>query len=331
MVRPKTFSYYTSLVKHINPGLGKIPLKKLESQQIQEFLSGKLAKLSVKICRHLRCCLKVALNWAVEHKQIPNNPANSKAIRLPKDEHQVRFMTMDELGAFRAAARGNWMEHAFNVALATGIRESEVLGLRWDRIDLEKRSMLIDAQLQRVDGKLVLTVPKTKKSLRRLTLNQDAVKALTAQKMQQEGERQAADDSWRATGFVFTNQDSGAPIDHRTLLKYFYKARVTARIKDITFHGLRHTYASILLARGVPVKEVSESLGHSDVAFTLRIYVHCMPGFRDKAATEMESAFADADKAQRGREEKEKKDAEKTAPVPGAATLVVSGIPETIN
>ena len=104
MVRPKTFSYYQSLVAHINPGICTIALKKLHPQQIQEFLSGKLTCLSPKSCRHLRTCLKVALNWAVENNLIAKNPANGKAIRLPLVEHQVRFMTLEELGAFRAAA-----------------------------------------------------------------------------------------------------------------------------------------------------------------------------------------------------------------------------------
>jgi len=210
--------------------------------------------------------------------------------------------------------------------LGVGIRESEVLGLRWQQIDLEKRSMLVTAQLQRVDGDLVLATPKSKKSIRQLTLGQDAVRALAARKMQQAGEKLESGDTWEESGFVFTNRETGAPIDHRTLLKYFYKARDAAGITGLTFHGLRHTYASILLARGVPVKEVSENLGHADVAFTLRIYTHCMPGFRDKAATEMESAFADADKKQREKEEEEKKKAaEISARGQGAASSAATG------
>jgi len=157
--------------------------------------------------------------------------------------------------------------------------------------------------------------------MRRLTLNRDAVKALTEQRMQQEGERQAARDSWEDTGLMFTNRDTGAPMDQRTLLKYFYQVRDAAGIKKLTFHGLRHTCASVLLGRGVPMKGVSENLGHADVAFTLRIYTHCMPGLRDKAASEMEAAFADADKAQRDKEEKEKRNgAQKLPSGPGAAT-----------
>lgn len=327
IVRPKTHSYYTFCVRHINEKLGRIMLKRLTSQQIQEFLAIKLKDLSVKTCGHLKTTLKAALNWACDSDQIPKNPANNrKVVRLPKDDHEVRFMTVSELGAFRAAARGNWMEHAFTLALATGIREAEVLGLRWERIDLEKRRMLVNSQLQRVDGKLALTVPKSKKSTRALTLNQDALNAFTARRMQQEAERQEAGDIWNESGFVFTNRDTGAPIDQRTLVKYFYKARDAAAIKGLTFHGLRHTYASILLARGVPIKEVSENLGHADVAFTLRIYTHCMPGFRDKAATEMQSAFANADRGQREKEEQEKKKAaENLARAQGAATGAATG------
>jgi integrase len=271
-------------VNHIISGLGTIALKKLHPQQIQEFLPGKLTSLSVTSCKHLRTGLKVAFNWAVENNLIARNPANSKLIRPPKIEHHVRFMTIAELGAFRAASRGNWMEHALNLALATGIREAEVLGLQWERLDLEKRVARIEVQLQRIDGELVLTEPKTKKSRRTIRLNEDAVRALAARKIQQEGEKQASGDTWKESGFVFTNRDTGAPMDQRTLVKYFYKARDAAGVKGLTFHGLRHTYASVLLARGTPIKDVSENLGHSDVAF----YGHCMPDFRDKAANEMQ-------------------------------------------
>ena len=98
----------------------------------------------------------------------------------------------------------------------------------------------------------------------------------------------------------------------------------------------QRTYASVLLGRGVPIKEVSENLGHADVAFTLWIYTHCMPGFRDKAATEMEAAFADADKAQREKEEKENRNGAQKLPAgpgaaPGAATAENDAIQAVVN
>ena len=177
--------YYTFCVRHINQKLGKITLKRLTSQQIQEFLAIKLKDLSVKTFSHLKTTLKAALNRACDSDQISKNPANNrKVVRLPKDEHEVRFMTVSELGAFRAAAHDNWMGHAFTLALASGIREAEVLGLRWEKVNMERR-MLVNSQLQRVDGELVLTVPKSQKSTRVLTLNQDALNALTARRMQQ--------------------------------------------------------------------------------------------------------------------------------------------------
>ena len=160
------------------------------------------------------------------------------------------------------------------------------------------------------------------------------MRALAAQTMQQEREKQIAGDTWQDTDFVFTNRDTGTAIDPRTLLKYFNKVRDSAAIKNLTFHGLRHTYASLQLARCVPIGEVSETLGHSDVGFTLRIYAHCMPDFRDKAATEMEAAFADADKAQRETEEKkrgEEKPPADSGAATGAATPVGELIRQTIN
>ncbi len=305
IIEQNTYDQYEYLTRlHINPVLGAIPLKKLHRQQVQEFLAGRLnsvsettgRQFSVTTCRHMRTCLRTALNYAVENKLISENPAIGRTVRLPKDEHKVRFMTTQELGAFRAAARGNWMENAFTLSLSTGICLSEVLGLQWCRIDLEKREMRIEYQLQRnkVTGKLFLKKLKTKNRRRVLKLPQDAVDALIAQKMQQHREMKAAEDTWKNSDFVFTNRETGQPMDKHTLHDYFCEARDAAGITGLTFHGLRHTYASVLLSRKVPIKQISENLGHADVAFTLRTYAHCMPELRDEAATAIDVAFARA-------------------------------------
>ncbi len=319
-VRPRTLVHYRSLIdKHIVPTIGKVPLVKLSPQHVQTMLTMKMETLSPKSCRHLRTCLRVALGTAVKWNLIQRNAAAlSDAPTLP--DHHVRSLTEEELAAFEKASQGHPFEAAFVLALATGAREGEILGLQWPRVDLDRKQIQIAVQLQRIYKKpgstpaetngpktmLVLTAPKTKKSFRLVVLCDDAVKALTAQKMRQDADRQLASTRWHEAGFVFTNPATGTPLDPRTLIKYFHQVRDAAGIKDLRFHDLRHSCASFLLAHGVPVKMISEMLGHSSTAFTMDVYSHVMPKMQQQVVTEMNAIFEAAHKAQKDTEEKEK-------------------------
>lgn len=312
-VRPKTLAHYKFLVEqHIVPSIGRVPLLKLTPQQVQMMLTEKMATLSAKTCQHLRTCLRVALGTAVKWNLIARNAA-ALTDPPPAPERKVRSMNEEELGAFEKAARGHHFEAAFVLALSTGMREAEILGLQWPRVDLEAKRVEVVAQLQRIDGKLTLTTPKTRKSIRTIRLCDAAVKALATHKMIQEADRQRASTRWRQTDFVFTNPATGTPLDQRTLVEYFYKIRDAAGIKNLRFHDLRHSCASFLLAHGVPVKMISELLGHSSTAFTMDVYGHVLPQLQEQAATEMDAIIEAAKKAQREREEREKT-------VSGAAT-----------
>ena len=218
-------------------------------------------------------------------------------------------------------------EAAFVLALATGARLGEIVGLQWPRVDLERKQIQIAVQLQRIYSKpasadqeengprttLSLTSLKTKKSRRTVLLCDEAVRALAARKMIQEADRQRASSRWQETDFVFTNPATGTPLDPRTLVEYFYQVRDAAGIKGLRFHDLRHSCASFLLAHGVPVKMISELLGHSSTSFTMDVYSHVLPKLQEQAASEMDAVFEAAKKAQREREEKKKAS-------PGAAT-----------
>jgi integrase len=339
-VRPRTLVHYQSLIdRHIVPVIGRVPLVKLSPQHVQMLISAKLETLSPKTCRHIRTCLRVALGTAVKWNLIQRNAAAlSDAPPMP-DQH-VRSMTEEELASFEKAAQGHPFEAAFVLALATGAREGEILGLQWSRVDCERRQMQIAVQLQRVylkpasanaedDGpktSLILSAPKTKKSFRVVLLCDAAVTALTAHKMRQEADKRLASTLWQEGDFVFANPTTGTPLDPRTLIKYFHQVKDAAGIKDLRFHDLRHSCASFLLAHGVPVKMISEMLGHSSTAFTMDVYGHVLPKMQQQAVTEMNAIFEAARKTQKEREEKAAR---------GAATGAAGGedgqIPTLLN
>lgn len=330
-VRPGTLVHYRIMIeKHIVPIIGKVPLVKLSPQHVQMLLSESAKTLSAKTCRHIRTCLRVALGTAVKWNLIHRNAA-ALSDPPPLPEHHVRSMTEEELAAFEKAARQHRFEAAFIVALATGARKGEILGLKWSHVDLEKKQIEISVQLQRIykpggppedkdapKTELVLSVPKTRKGFRTIMLCDDAVRSLTAHKLRQEQDKQLASTRWKDDDFVFANPTTGTPLDPRTLIKYFYQVRKAAGITGLRFHDLRHSCASFLLAHGVAVKMVSEMMGHASTAFTMDVYGHVLPRMQQQAVGEMNAIFDAARKAQKEREEKEKADR-------GAATGAAGG------
>ncbi|MGE5647741.1 MAG: tyrosine-type recombinase/integrase, partial [Acidobacteriota bacterium] len=329
-VRPGTLTHYRIMIeKHIVPIVGKVPLVKLSPQHVQMLLSENAKTLSAKTCRHIRTCLRVALGTAVKWNLIHRNAA-ALSDPPPLPDRHVRSMTEEELAAFEKAARQHPFEAVFILALATGARKGELLGLRWPHVDLERKQIEIAEQLQRIykpgpapedkdapKTQLVLTAPKTKKGFRTVLLCDDAVRSLTAHKMRQEADKRLASTRWQDGDFVFANPTTGTPLDPRTVIKYFYQVRKAAGITGLRFHDLRHSCASFLLAHGVPVKMVSEMLGHSSTAFTMDVYGHVLPRMQQQAVAEMNAIFEGARKAQKEREEREKADQGAAA---GAAT-----------
>src|ERR1035438_7879874 len=144
--------------------------------------------------------------------------------------------------------------------------------------------------------------------------------------MKQDLDRKVASTRWQEGGFVFANPCTGTPLDPRTLIKYFHAVREAAGIEKLRFHDLRHSCASFLLAHNVPVKMISEMLGHSSTTFTMDVYGHVLPRLQQQAATEMDAIIGGARKAQKERDEKEKALLGATTGENGAATVAVKPV-----
>jgi integrase len=191
------------------------------------------------------------------------------------------------------AAHGDRLEALYVLAVTTGMRRGELLGLKWTDVDLENGRLSIRRALTRTDdGKYIaLTEPKTKGSRRIVKLTRRAVEVLRRHLDRQLAEIEAAGDLYGDQGLVFTTQ-AGTPINPSNLRqRSFAPLLKKAGLPHIRFHDLRHTCATLLLSKGVHPKFVQELLGHATIAITLDTYSHVMPGMGDQTARAMESTL----------------------------------------
>jgi integrase len=297
-VRPKTLRTYSDLVKlHLAPGIGEVPLGKLSPQRIREFLNRRLEfGLSPRTVKHVLVTLRGALSVAVKDGQIPRNTAALvDPPRVPRYEAQV--FNPEQARAFLDAVQGSRLEAAYTAAVAVGMRQGEILGLRWSDLDLETGKLFSRAALQRVDKKLTRVDPKSPRSRRTIHLPAVCLASFARHKVDQDLERKWAGSRWQETGYVFTTR-IGTAIDARDLLRDYYAITRPMPKKGeqprklpfpaIRFHDLRHSAATLLLAQGVSPRYITELLGHAQVSFTLQTYAHVLPEVQKQTANKMD-------------------------------------------
>ncbi len=293
-VRPTTYEGYAVLTRrHLIPALGHLPLQKLDSQHIQALLNAKLeAGYSTRTVQYLLVLLRLSLGKALEWEIVSRNVA--KRVDPPRQcRREIQPFTKEQAKLFRAAVRGDRLEALYTAALALGLRRGEVLGLRWEDVDLEQGTLTVRASLQRVDGKLQLAEVKTRGSRRTVRMPKVALEALRSHRTRQLEEQLAGGTRWKDSGHVFVST-IGTPLEPRRLNRLFDALLNTAGLPDIRFHDLRHTTATLLLADGVPVKMVSEMLGHSTTSMTLDTYSHVLESMRYEAADKMDELLSGA-------------------------------------
>ena len=281
-VKPTTFGSYESMVKQtIEPYFRPKPitLKDLEARHIQQFYSEKLKTVKPNSVIHYHANIHKALKYAVKMDLIPVNPADK--VERPKKEHFVgSFYDADEMNALFAASKGTKLEIPILFGAFYGLRRSEAIGLKWDAIDFEHDTLTIRHTVTScdIDGKLTLVASdttKTKSSMRTLPLVPFVKTRLLALKEEQAENRRLCGRSYirEYQEYVCINE-IGDLIKPHYVTESFRKLLRANELREIRFHDLRHSCASLMLANGVPMKQIQDWLGHSDFSTTANIYAH---------------------------------------------------------
>ena len=287
-VRPKTIQRYSDLMRlHIVPVIGGIQLLKLKPLHLEKVYEEASARgLSAQSVLHLHRVLFTALKQAVAWQLIPRNIA--EAVNPPRPEHrEVEAMTPREVVRVLETVAGSDLEMPTILGLGTGMRLGEVLGLRWSDIDLEKRTARISQTIQETNEGLVFVPPKTHRSRRSVSLPTFVVHALRKHRKEQSERRLIVGSAWQDFDLVIERGD-GLPVRTSSLSGRFADRMKKAEIK-LTFHGLRHGHASLMLAAGVHLKVVSERLGHSTIGITADLYTHVADEVHEAAAESLNS------------------------------------------
>jgi integrase len=174
------------------------------------------------------------------------------------------------------------------LAITTGMRQGELLGLKWRDVDLEGNGLHVRATLQKIEEGFIFTPPKTLRSRRRVALTATAVESVKRHRAQQARERLALGPAWQDHDLVFPDA-TGGPMEGRYLLRHYFRPLLRrAGLPPIRFHDLQHTTATLLLAQGIHPKVVSEMLGHTTIGITLDTYSHVLPEMQREAATALD-------------------------------------------
>jgi integrase len=241
---------------------------------------------------HVRAVLRNALQPAVRDGKIPRNPAaDAEPPALGARADTMHVLDPTEAGRLVAAARDDRLGSMAVLALATGMRMGEVLGLRWCDVDLAAAVLRVTYAVQRIDGRLTLVQPKTERSRRAIPLPSLAVEALERRHAQWHHDQLTAGGHWKGTigdepaptDPVFTNVNGTVLSPERAWHSFKRLLQSAGLPQTIRFHDLRHSAASLLLASGVPMREVADVLGHSSTALLGSTYGHVIPSLRRSA------------------------------------------------
>ena len=289
-IKPATRSAYEEHIRvHIKPALGEFPLKQLSTRDIQQLYTSLLKEreLSPKTVRNIHGVLHRTLEQAKLLGYLKVNPADA-AVPPRVEKKQIEAMDVEDIGKFLTAIQGSKYEYPLFVAVFTGLRQGELLGLTWDCVDFENGLLLINKQHNRVKGDTEFRFASLKNDKARvLTAADEVMEVLKLQKERQTSWAAALGDGWSNPDHLVFTTEFGRYINNKILYQNFKRIMGKLGKPDLRFHDLRHTYAVNSLRAGDDIKTVQENLGHATASFTLATYAHATPGMKRESAKRM--------------------------------------------
>jgi integrase len=291
--RPKTVEQYRQICRqHILPSIGTMRLQEIQPANIKKlYLDKKEEGRGARTIQLVHTVLHNVLQQAVREGILGRNPV--EAVERPKVERtEMQILTEGQARRFVIATKGNRHGMLFYLALMTGMRQGELLGLKWSDLDWDKGLLNVQRQLQRSKGHSPqLVPPKTKAGRRQVKLGQGTLERLANHKEELAMMRSARGERWEENDLIFPNT-LGKPMSSENMFEDFKQFLRDNELPDIRFHDLRHTSISFLLDMGTPVNTVQQRSGHSKASITTDTYGHSMAHSQDEAAERIEELIS---------------------------------------
>ena len=284
-IKFSTWSLYEAIIRnHIIPILGKEKISDITAEKIQLlYLKKEQTRVGTRTIRMIHTVFNNSLKKAVKLGVIHTNPANATTppvYEIP----EMEIYSEHEITQLLLAVKGTNIEGLIHFAVTTGLRQSELLGLQWSDINWDRKTIFVQRQLRRKFIKPNYFVsPKTKSGKRTISLGENTIQKLQEHYGKQLNQMKKFGDKWQENNLIFPSA-VGTPMSQRNLYKKFKAVINQAGMRNIRFHDLRHTAASLMLNHGIPALIVAKRLGHSKVSVTLDTYGHLLPGMQQETA-----------------------------------------------
>jgi len=275
----KSYQHYVD--DYIVPDIGGYKLSELKIDTISDYYDS--LEVGARTRKYIHQVLHICLEDATKRGLIPINPTNY--VDKPSYEHgEMNILEEDEIMQFLISTKESRNKALYHLAILTGMRQGELLGLMWTDINFKRGTILIQRQLEH--GLQSFVAPKTKSGIRTIRILEQTIQILREHKERQNYEKAFFANRWKDFGLVFCTT-IGTPMDHSALLAEFKEELKTAMVKKIRFHDLRHTAASHMINTGASITTISRTLGHSKPSITMDIYGHLIATGQDDLTRKM--------------------------------------------
>ena len=298
-LKPKSFEKYEGIYRNYIKGteLGRVKLKDLRTTHIQKYYNNLQKTKPVSTIKGLNTRLKPCLGEAEKQGYIQKNYC--KMVTLPKDNTTkvISILTKEEQDIFIQSIQNHKLNVLFLVALGTGLRLGELLGLKWNDIEFDTGILTVNRTLSKIKNRdtgkyeVIEQTPKTKNSNRSIPIPQNILYKLKEYKKEQNKQRLLVGEAYINNNYIFTD-DIGNVIDDKRPGRNLKTILTKLDIEPIKFHALRHTYATRLFEANIPPKTVQALMGHSDISITMDVYTHVMEDTKLEAIEKLNNIFA---------------------------------------